>query len=194
MEFYCLTKNSATDAAIGEAQLAVEVTSTGPGRAFFEFRNVGGNASSITDIYWQGGSLLALNCLIDSDDGDGGHVGVDFSPGASPGNLPGGNEAWPKFKADKGFLTDSDPPARPNGVDAGEWLSVCYTLTDGTSYEDVIAELTNGTMRIGMHVQGFDSGGSESFISIPIGGHAPEPASAGILAMAGIWLLRRRRI
>jgi hypothetical protein len=51
--------------------------------------------------------------------------GVDFAPGASPPNLPGGNA--PAFSFDANFSADSTPPAQPNGVNPGEFLSMIFT-------------------------------------------------------------------
>ncbi len=194
LSFYCLTNNNSADAAIGVAQLTVEVTSPDASHVLFEFRNIGPAASSIADVYWDDGSLLTLDNLVDEDDGFGGDAGVDFSPGASPGNLPGGNNASPAFVATEGFLIDSDPPVRPSGVDPGERLGVLYTLQAGASLQDIIDELVTGTMRVGLHVQGFDSGGSESFINNPLVANIPEPATMSLLALgASLSLFRRKR-
>lgn len=194
LSFYCLTNNNSADAAIGVAQLSVEVTSPAAGYVLFEFRNIGPAASSIADVYWDDGSLLTLEYLIDADDGVGGDSGVDFSPGASPGKLPGGKNASPEFVVTENFLTDSDPPARPSGVDPGEQLGVLYTLQVGASFQDIIDELATGTMRIGLHVQGFDSEGSESFINYPLSEAIPEPATLAVMGCGAIGLLRRRRL
>jgi hypothetical protein len=129
--------------------------------------------------------------LIDVDD-NGGMAGVDFSQGASPGNLPSANSADPDFQATAGFLADSDPPVQPNGVNPGEELGIVFDLQSGGTFADVLSELATGELRIGIHVQGFAGGGSESLISnsnpIPAPG-AFVLASMG-LGMLGLW--RRR--
>ncbi|MFP3326110.1 hypothetical protein R0K05_23955, partial [Planococcus sp. SIMBA_160] len=74
-----------------------------------------------------------------------------------------------------GFLADSDPAVQPNGVNPGETLGVIFDLQTGLGYQDVVdaialsqtnpsADLTGG-LRIGIHVQGFTGGGSESFVN-----------------------------
>ena len=115
---------------------------------------------------------MGISGLIDADEG-GGDSGVDFSPGASPGNLPSGNTVDPAFETTKDFLADSDPPVSHNGVNPGESLGIIFDLAgvvDGDetyygTYSDVINELNNGDLRIGIHVQGFSSGGSEAFVN-----------------------------
>ena len=54
-------------------------------------------------------------------------------------------------------------------------------------FNDVINELGDGRLRIGMHVINFDGGGSESFVNNPV----PVPAAiwlfgSGLLGLVGI--------
>ena len=159
--FVNITNNNAGDAAIGEAQLWVDVTSAeGGSQALFTFGNDGPYASSICDVYFDDGTLLGI-----ADIYDNGHAGVSFTQDASPGNLPGGNDILPNFETTAGFSADSDPPAQPNGVNPGETLGILFNLQSGGDFDDVVAELLDGSLRIGIHVQGFDTGGSESFIN-----------------------------
>ncbi len=182
--FENITNNNATDAAIGEAQLFVDVTQ-GPGanQVLFTFSNTGPAASSITDVYFDDGTLLGIAEVINGP-------GVNFSQGASPPNLPGANNASPPFQTTAGFLADSDPPTQPNGVNPGESLGILFTLQGGQTLADTLNAIADGSLRIGIHVQGFASGGSESFVNTPNGngngGVIPEPSS---LAIAGLGLL-----
>ena len=188
--FGCITGNVAGDCAIGEAQLSVDVTDIGGGQVLFSFSNTGPAASSITDVYFDDGTLLGIAGLIDSDDdalGSFGDVGVDFSPDGSPPDLPGGNAVG--FEVTAGFLADSDPPAQPNGVNPLELLGIVFDLQGGGTFADIVSELTSGELRIGIHVQGFATGGSESFVNLPM----PEPGTALLLGLGlGVLGLRRR--
>ena len=189
ISFACITGNSVTDCATGEAQLSVEVTALVSGQVQFDFMNVGAGASSIADVYFDDGSLLAIASLIDADDGVGGDPGVDFSLGATPPNLPGANGASPSFVATTAFSSDSDPPVQPNGVNPGEMLSIIFDLQGTQNFADVIDELTTGALRIGIHVQGFSGGGSESFVNNPV----PEPGMALLMGLGLSILAGRRR-
>ena len=195
LTFDNITGNNLGDAAIGEAQLSVVVDDPNgtmdlnADQVLFTFQNAGPDASSITDVYFDDGSLLGIADLIDADD-NGGDPGVDFSEGASPGNLPGGNNANPSFQATAGFTADSDPPAQPNGVNPGETLGIIFDLQGTQTLADVYDELATGELRIGIHVQGFASGGSESFVNNPV----PEPSQYALLAAGlGLAIVFRRR-
>lgn len=195
--FRNITNNKPIDAAIGESQLFVDVLeTTNSNQVRFNFRNVGPLASSITDVYFDDGELLSIAQIINSS-------GVDFSQGASPGNLPGGNTI--NFQTTAGFSTDSNSPVQPNGVNPGEVLGVLFNLQNGKTFNDVInamnLSLLNpdkdilGGLRIGIHVQGFQGGGSESFVnSTPIPS-TPIPTPAllpGLLGMS-VAALRKKK-
>lgn len=158
--FYCITNNLASDEAIAEAQLTVVVSEGDLGHVLFTFYNAGPGASSITDVYFDDGSLLGISDIINGP-------GVLFSPGASPDNLPGGNEADPPFVTTAGFNADSDSPTQPNGVNPGEYVTIDFELQSGQTHDDVVAQLASTELRIGIHVQGFASGGSEGCINRP---------------------------
>ena len=190
--FYCITDNDPIDAGIGEAQLFVDVLN-GADEVQFNFRNVGPNPCTITDVYFDDGTLIGLIGLIDSDDsydGQVGHPGVDFTIDADPPDLPGGELIDPPFQVDLGFSADSDPPPPSWGVEPpDEWLGVVFLLDGGNGdVYDVLDELDNGILRIGIHVQAFGGGSnSESFVNVP------EPASMLLLSLGGLALRRKRR-
>jgi hypothetical protein len=179
-----ITGNDVANAAAGESQLAVEVDAVGLNQVSFKFTNAGPAAMSITDIYFDDGTLLGIASIIN------GGSGVNFSQGASPGNLPGGNALSPAFQTTAGFSADSNPPAQPNGVNPGEMVTIIFTLINGMTFADTINALnTPGDhLRIGIHVQGFANGGSESFVN-----RVPAPGALALLGLGGLAAARRRR-
>ena len=182
LSFGCISNTIAGDCAIGEGQLTAEVTDAGGGQVLFSFHNAGPADSSIADVYFDDGSLLSIAIIINS-------IGVSFSQFATPGNLPAANNASPPFVTTTGFSADSDSPVQPNGVNPGEVLGIQFNLQGGQTFNDVLADLANGTLRVGLHVQGYATDGSESFVN------APEPATlvlSGLViaALAGARLRR----
>jgi len=180
IDFGCITNNKAADCATGEAQLTVTVSDPGDAKVLFTFQNAGPAASSITSVHFDDGTLLGLSGLVDADDdalGSFGDPGVDFTGGgATPPELPGADEVG--FETTAGFLADSDVPPPINGVNPDESLGVVFELAPGGSVADVLAELADGTLRIGVFVQDFEGGGSESFVNVP------EPGAALLLGVA----------
>jgi len=177
--FGCITNTSSANCTTGESQLFVDVTDAGSGQVLFTFTNTGSEFSSIADVYFDDGTLLGIATIDNSD------PGVSFSQDANPGNLPGGNLVG--FTTTAGFLADSDAPVQPNGVNPGESLGITFNLINNLTYADTIIALQSGTdLRIGIHVQGFGDGGSESFVNT-----VPVPAAvwlfgSGLLGLVGI--------
>lgn len=194
--FTGITNNSAADTLIGETQLSVGVDDAGAGQVWFRFYNSGADPSSITQIYFDDGpagtGALASFAAFDNSD-----PGVLFSAGATPGNLPGGNSISPTFSATAGLTAGANAPPPHNGVNPGESLGILANLAAAHNYDDVLDAISSGALRIGLHVQAFESGGSESFITTPrTPPVVPAPGSA-LLASIGLWtfqLLRRRRV
>lgn len=206
--FVNVSNNNINNAAAGESQLRVDVIDIGSGRVAFKFYHVGSKQMSITDVYFDDGSLLGMASL--SWNGN-----VDFSMGASPGDLPAGEDAYPRFdttvEINQYFSADSNPATQPNGVNPGEDLTVTFNLLNGRTYAETLAFLDDPKwasvgsdgkavdyspsqdLRIGIHVQGFANGGSESFVN---NGRVPDGGTTAImlgLGALGLCLIPRQR-
>lgn len=191
--FTGVTNTNATNTNLGKSSLFVEVIDMGS-QVAFKFTNT--SASSLTDVYFDDGALLGIASISDSGDG------VDFSQGAKPAEMPGRNNLTPAFNTTAGFSADSNSPTSPNGVTSGEWLTITFDLQSGKDYSDVLSALAlpnnggTGDLRIGLHVQSFSNGGSESFVNVA----SPVPeAQTVVMMLAGLGLVgligvRRRKL
>jgi hypothetical protein len=175
-------------------------------QVLFLFANSGPAASSITDVYFDDGSLLGIASVNNI-------LGVDFSQGASPGDLPGGNAV--DFNTTAGFSADSNDPTAINGVNPGDLLGITFDLLAGQTFADTLAAIAlgqanpgvdvDGALRIGVHVQAFANGESEGFVNNgpppppppppPPNNDLPEPISLAIwgigLALTGFSARKR---
>ena len=194
LRFGGVSDNDADNTATGEEQLTIDLFSptVGPVRGGeetvfigFLIKNTGPGQSTINDIYFDDGTILGLAQILDDPEN-----GVDFDQPVTPPNLPGGGELDPPFEATQAFSVGSEPGVS-NGVDVGEELTLIFELLPGLTFEDTIQALIDGTLRIGLHVQNFPDGGSESFVNLPPQ-IIPLPASAG-LAMLGLGAVATRR-
>jgi hypothetical protein len=180
------------------SQFSVNVTDAGSNQVLFTFTNAGPGASSLTDVYFDDGTLLGIASVLDG-------AGTNFEQGAAPPDLSGGNGVNPNFATTAGFSADSEPPTESNGANPGESFGIKFNLLAGKTFADTITALNSGiactaldpaaggncdgTLRIGIRVQAFANGGGESFIvnsggrEGPIGGQeVPEPASILLLS------------
>jgi hypothetical protein len=167
------------------------------GQVGFLFKNTAVIGSSISELYFDDGTLLDQALIVNSTNINN---GTSFTgPGANPSNLPGGNTLSPAFVATQGFSADAvGNPSR--GVDtAFDFVKIVFNMQDNPSnpgfkysYGDVINAIqlgltspsTVGSLRIGMHVRSIGAqGNSDSFVAVPL------PASAwmglGLLGALG---------
>ena len=180
-----VSNNDPGNIAIGEAQLSVDLIDLGGGQIEFAFSNSGPEECSITDVYFDDrGGLLSGLTIINS-------TGVQFSQWATPSNLPAGNNLDPHFETTLGMSADSDPPVVHNGVNPGEYLGIAFDLKSGWDVSGVDNSIYSGDLRIGLKVQGFSDGGSETFVSVPAPG-ALMLSSLGVCIVG--WLRRGRTL
>ena len=184
-------------------QLSVTISTVDgdPTKVDFTFRNDVGVSSSISEIYFDDGepatSLLSAMIVMQS--------GAMFEYGsASPGDLPGGNSLADPFNVSEGFLADRGSGNPTNGIDASDdYVTIRAMLRDGFTYDDVIARMLAGELRIGLHVISIGvQDGSDSYVTggtppppapPPPGNLVPLPSVAGLGMVGLVGVASRRR-
>lgn len=105
--FTAISSNNVVDAEAGQNQLQVDVAKYDDldTKVLFIFSHVEKEAvyCSITDIYFDDGTLLGIAQLIDAE--NGGLAGVRFTTLASPSELPEANTLDPVFVTTAGVPT-----------------------------------------------------------------------------------------
>ena len=158
--FHCVTNNSPADCTTAEAQISMEVTDPvlGDDSVRLTFSNAGPDSSSLTAVYFDDGVIVTLTVVPTP--------GVAFTAGsASPPDLPGGSTLTPPFVTTENLAADADPSPALNGVNPTESLVLDLDLQVGSTLQDVLDQLASGVLRVGVKVQSFSGGGSESLVA-----------------------------
>ncbi len=155
----------------------------------FTFNNNVGITSNVHEIYFDDGTFLSQTSLINSLGGFTNYTGGT----PTPGNLPGANNINPAFDATASFGADtSGNPS--NGLNASEdYLGIVIKLLPNLGFSDVQNALSNGDLRLGLHIGSIGSaGGSDSFVSNPVN-PVPLPAAVWLLGTALLGLVGFKR-
>ncbi len=174
--FYAITSNDSSGYAqfVGESQLYMDVTLLGMGQASLVFTNAGPEDAVVSRIYFDYIPELNLS-LVAINDGNG--VEFKASP-INPQNLPAGRGMESMFIANLGVASEN--PAPHKGINPSDSLELIIGYDD--SY-DLLGSLGNEDLRVGLHVQSFEGGYSESFVNV-----IPEPGTLPLLCIGSLVL------
>jgi len=138
----------------------------------FDIFNLGNDAAPnmfISKVFFDDNGYLSAPSLYGTNIGE-----VSFSGGPSNDRLPqGGN----------GFTTDYAFSRNPGGGNGGGIQGTeSFPVSFRGNYNNVIAALNDGTLKIGLHVQGLPNGASDSYISTSSGNTQDTPEPLTMLA------------
>lgn len=160
-----VTDNDEYDATLGETYLQLAVynvtlNASSPFSAEFVLRNTApaGTEMVITDILFDDGALDKLTA-VDNTPFTSTQT-VSFTQPSNKTKLPGD----PSFEVTDEFSAQPAEPPPLYGVGPSEAVGIVFVLSDTLDFGDVAFALDEGFLRIGIRVQAFASGGSESFI------------------------------
>ena len=165
-------------------------TSLASSEVLFTVQNNVGIASNIAEVYFDDGLLgpsVVLNSLGGTTDFSGG--------GASPGNLPSGENALPDpFVANHNFSADVNPGNPSKGINASnDILGIKLGLGSFADFNAITVAVANGNLRFGLHVRSIGvAGGSDSYINTT---EVPVPAAAWLFGsdLLGLAGFKRRK-
>lgn len=171
-------------------QVVLEIIDNGGIVGFQITNNTGGIFGIIEQVNFDDSALDllgALDSLVQTNN-------VDFSEDLA--NLPQGNNVG--FDSTDGF--QSNPPAagaNANGIQPGDSLTINFALNGGATFDDVVAALISGELRLGIHVIAFADGSSDALVSAPPPSEVPVPAAFWVMGVGlagGLRYLKRRKI
>ena len=166
------------------AQLSLDVTQAG-NVVDFKFNNAAGGVNVfVGTIYFD---FLTANLFSSlTQIGQSGTVSfTGITPSAQ--NFPEGNSI--------GFITDAEADRNggaDNGINIGEYLILRAVLNPNA---DIDALFSNGGLRVGLHLQGYASEGSDSYVAGTLNA-VPVPAASWLFgsALIGLMGLSRRKL
>ncbi len=166
--------------AAGEAQLSVEITDAGDGLVLFNICNDGQYRMAVHNFMLDDRSgLLSFAEFHNSP------PAVEFREGGML-DLPGGDAV--DFQ--ESFRSRAE--TIEGRVNTGEKLGALFQVNGG-DFDDVLAALRDGALRVGLHVKEFEGGFRESFVTAVA---MPEPGTmvlGGVSLAFGAFAARRRR-
>ena len=155
-------------------QLSLDVNQIGNSVDFKFINASGGEDVFVGAIYFD---FLNANLFTDLDQTNS--FGTVSFTGITPSkkNFPEGNGI--NFSTDA--FGDRNGGA-DNGINIGENLILTALLSPGAN---INALLQSGGLRVGLHIQGYESGGSDSYVTTPNGpSEVPLPAAAWLFGSA----------
>ena len=180
-KLYIFGQITGDDLGLCPEAFTMEVTDVvGEDQALFTFTNNCDSDGVLGRLFFMDNDLILFNSIFDQADG------VSFSERLKDNAmLPGGHSLGFTPHNTYGIYAD---PARPkNGLHYEDYVSILFDLVDGVSFDEVIADIDDQSLGLGIHAQSLPGGASASFTPIP------EPLTLSLLGIGTLLIRNKRR-
>jgi hypothetical protein len=148
-------------------------------QALFTFTNNCSTDGVLGRIFFMENDLITFSSIYAQSDG------VSFSaPSDKNAMLPGGQPLG--FTPQNTYSINADPARPKNGLHYEDFVSILFDLSDGTSFDDIIADINGQSLGVGIHAQALPGGVSVSFSTIP------EPSTMALIGL-GVLLFKPKK-
>jgi hypothetical protein len=158
--FQKITNNNVEDLS---SQLSIDVTEIGSGQVQFKYTNNGSISSNIAEIYVDGGvGILSASPTVVN------FPGTNFSLGANPNALPGGNSVNVTDNKFNDYAADNGSDGTGGANNNNEMVALNFNLVGGQDFDDVLGAITGGQLKFGAHIRSIGvADGSDSYVNTP---------------------------
>ena len=156
-------------------------------QALFTFINNCDSDGVLGRLFFMENDLMIYNKVFGASERYDQYDEIPFSLYEKNAMLPGGHPLG--FTPQNSFGVYADPARPKTGLHYDEFVTILFDINvdDGFTFDDIIAEIDDQSLGVGLHAQALPGGTSASFSTIP------EPLTLSLLGIGTLLIRNKRR-